>query len=145
ASLISVQTAPLEGIRARLLSNESLVSYFVSGETLYGFVISSGTTVRGKRLNAAGLNEDVLRFRDVVQNKQAAADAGQALYNRLIRPLESGIQDGPLTISPHLVLHYVPFSALYDGRRYLLDIHSPRMTPSASTLVYLPNGESGKQ
>jgi CHAT domain-containing protein len=137
ASLVSVQTVPLDAMAARLQPNETLLAYFRAGDRLYGFVLA-GSVVRGYRLDASGLNDQVLAFLQAIQRDDGtAADLGRALYGRLIRPLERDIRGDTLTIAPHGVLHYVPFAALTDGQHYLIDRYGVRIMPSASALVYL--------
>jgi CHAT domain-containing protein/tetratricopeptide (TPR) repeat protein len=137
ASLVSVQTVPLDAIAARLTPDESLVSYFTAGNQLYAFVVS-GTTVKGFQLDGSGLDDQVRAFRAAIEGQDVAVlGIGQALYDRLIRPLEGELRGAALTISPHKVLHYLPFAALFDGQRYMVDRYGLRMMPSASALVYL--------
>jgi CHAT domain-containing protein len=137
ASLVSVQTVPLDAIAARLQPSETLLAYFRTGDRLYGFVVV-GSVVKGYQLDAAGLNEQILAFLQSIQRDDGTAnDLGHALYDRLIRPLEAEVRGDALTIAPHGVLHYLPFAALTDGQRYLIDRYSLRMMPSASALVYL--------
>jgi CHAT domain-containing protein len=144
ASLVSVQSVPLDAIAARLAPDESLVSYFQAGNQLYAFVVS-GTTVRGFQLSGEGLDEQVRAFRTAIEREDVAVlELAQALYDRLIRPLESGFNSTALTISPHKVLHYLPFAALFDGQRYLADRYGLRMMPSASALVYLRGANAPK-
>jgi CHAT domain-containing protein len=40
-------------------------------------------------------------------------------------------------IVPHSVLHYLPFAALMDGQRYLVDDYTITYLPSASTLPFI--------
>lgn len=144
ASLVSVQAVPLDKIAARLAQDETLLAYFRSGDRLYGFVVA-GTTVRGFQTDASGLNDQVLAFlRSIQQDDGTAADLGRALYDRLIRPVEGEIKGSKLTISPHAVLHYLPFSALSDGHQYLIDRYSLRIMPSASALAYLRTDKPNK-
>lgn len=58
------------------------------------------------------------------------------LYTRLIRPLEEHIGTRRLIIAPHQVLHYVPFHALHDGARYLIEQREVAYTPSAQVLLH---------
>lgn len=137
ASLVSVQTASLADIAAKLAPNETLINYFQANEDLYAFV-QNGTQVKGFRLEGKGLNEAIRAFRAAIETTDAAeADAGRALYERLIRPLASELARPKLTISPHGVLHYLPFAALRDGDQFLIDRYSLRVIPSASALAYL--------
>ncbi|MCS6817129.1 MAG: CHAT domain-containing protein, partial [Blastocatellia bacterium] len=56
----------------------------------------------------------------------------QALYRLLIEPLPLRFSGQPLVVVPHGVLHAVPFAALFDGERYLLDRAEVSFTPSAA-------------
>ena len=62
----------------------------------------------------------------------------------LIRPLSAELTGDKLTISPHGVLHYLPFDALLDGDQYLLDRFSLRLIPSAATLTYIRSDHASK-
>jgi CHAT domain-containing protein len=54
------------------------------------------------------------------------------LYHRLLDPVRPWIEDKDLIIVPHDVLHYIPFHALYDGQRFLIESHEVSYAPSAS-------------
>lgn len=56
----------------------------------------------------------------------------RALYNELLAPVQAHLNGGHLVIVPHGVLHYLPFQALFDGDRYLIDSHTISYAPSAS-------------
>jgi CHAT domain-containing protein len=137
ASLVSVQAVPIADIASRLAADDTLIDYYRVGDDLYAFVLS-GTTVKGFKLSAKGLDEEVRAFRAAIERREPeATERGRPLYERLIRPLRGELKGSQLTISPHGVLHYLPFAALPDGEQYLLDRFSVRVIPSAGTLVYL--------
>jgi CHAT domain-containing protein len=137
ASLISVQKVEVPEIVARMSADETLVDYYVQGDDLYAFVLN-GKSIKGFRLSAQGLAEEVRAFREAIDRRDARAlDAGRALHERLIRPLLADLNGSKLIIAPHGVLHYVPFAALSDGQSYLVDRFSLRLIPSANTLAYL--------
>ncbi|HTC93216.1 MAG TPA: CHAT domain-containing protein [Terriglobales bacterium] len=54
------------------------------------------------------------------------------LYNELIAPVRQRLQARHLIFVPHHVLHHLPFGALFDGERYLVDSFSISYAPSAS-------------
>ncbi|MGH9522243.1 MAG: CHAT domain-containing protein [Terriglobales bacterium] len=54
------------------------------------------------------------------------------LYAELIAPIEPVLRASHLIFVPHGVLHYVPFQALFDGSRYLIDRFTISYAPSAS-------------
>jgi CHAT domain-containing protein len=58
-----------------------------------------------------------------------------SLYDLLLRPLIRGVAlDTMLVVSPDGPLHYVPFHALYDGERYVVERHPISTTPSATVM-----------
>jgi CHAT domain-containing protein len=56
----------------------------------------------------------------------------KSLYDELLAPLRDRIHAQHLLFVPHGSLHYVPFHALFDGQRYVIDDHGVSYAPSAS-------------
>ena len=54
------------------------------------------------------------------------------LHQELVEPLLPLLQADHLVVVPHDFLHYVPFHALYDGRRHLIDQFTMSQAPSAT-------------
>ncbi len=54
------------------------------------------------------------------------------LYDTLFRPIEELIGLRRLVIAPHMILHYVPFPALFDGVSYLIENREIVLAPSAA-------------
>ena len=54
------------------------------------------------------------------------------LYDVLIAPVRDRLHARHLVIVPHDLLHFLPFHALFDGERYLIDDFSVSFAPSAS-------------
>lgn len=145
ASLVSVQNVRLSDIAARLGAGETLISYFQAGDVLYALVVN-GASVKGFKLAGDGLTSEVRRFREELQaGAPGAIQTAAGLYDRLLRPLSGEIKGNAVTVAPHGVLHYLPFAALSDGKRYLIDSYSLRVMPSASSLVYLKADKPIKQ
>ncbi|HMF27363.1 MAG TPA: CHAT domain-containing protein, partial [Candidatus Cybelea sp.] len=121
-----------------------LIDYYRAGNDLYALVLN-GIDVVGFTLSGAGLDDAARKFRTAIENRSPDATAqSRALYDRLLRPLTSALRGDRLTISPHSVLHYLPFDALLDGDVYLLDRYPLRIEPSADSLVYLKSGRPTK-
>ncbi|MGH9715528.1 MAG: CHAT domain-containing protein [Candidatus Acidiferrales bacterium] len=57
------------------------------------------------------------------------------LYVEILAPIRSGLSGDHLIIVPHGVLHYLPFHALLQGDRYLIDDFSISYAPSATTFA----------
>jgi CHAT domain-containing protein len=64
----------------------------------------------------------------------------KALHDDLLSPIWNDIKGGHLVVVPHGFLHYVPFHALFDGHRYVVDRCTVSYAPSAS--VYALAGRS---
>jgi len=71
------------------------------------------------------------------QLKSRADSYLKLLYNKLIAPIEQNIGDRDVIVLPTGVLNYVPFHALHDGTKYLVESRSLRYAPSASVWLSL--------
>jgi hypothetical protein len=144
ASLVAVQNVDLDAIALRIGADERLIDYYAQGADLYAFVLG-GSSVKGFRLPAGGLDDEIRAFREAIGRRDPhAAALGRALSERLLGPLRAELGVTKLTISPHGALHYLPFAALPEGEGYLIDRFSLRLIPSASTLLYLRTGRPQK-
>ncbi len=56
----------------------------------------------------------------------------QKLYEKLLRPLENYFEGRRLVIVPAGALYYVPFHALHDGEKYLIENREVVYSPSAA-------------
>jgi CHAT domain-containing protein/tetratricopeptide (TPR) repeat protein len=59
----------------------------------------------------------------------------RALYEELWSPIRAYLTGRRLIIVPHDFLHYLPFHALFDGKRYVIDRYIVSYAPSASVFV----------
>ncbi len=139
ASLVSVSSTPIEEIQSRIPADEMLVEYYYDDNSLFIFLLSrQGLQVL--RTDTVGLDAEVKALRDViaVPKSEAYLPIAQRLYRQLIKPIEPLLAGrSKLIIVPQGALHYVPFAALHDGSRFLLDKYAFRLLPSASVVKYL--------
>ena len=63
------------------------------------------------------------------------AHLGQ-IYKELLAPLRDRVRAQHLVIVPHGILHYLPFHALFDGARYLIDSFSISYAPSGTIFAH---------
>lgn len=61
----------------------------------------------------------------------------QKLYEKLFAPLEKFAENCDLTIVPADSLNYVPFQALFDGEKYLIETREISYAPSATVWNFL--------
>lgn len=76
--------------------------------------------------------------------KQRVNKLLQNLYEILLRPLEDLIAEKNLVFVPSKNLHYVPFQALFDGEKYLVESREISYAPSAAVLQSLLNKKTSK-
>jgi len=71
---------------------------------------------------------------DLVRNAQGIL---HQMYALLLEPVRHRLRAySELIIVPHGNLHYLPFHALHDGERYLIESHAVSYLPAASLLRY---------
>jgi len=142
-SLVTVNPAGVADVRKVLGKDEALVSFFHDGRRLLVFVIDR----RGLHVAASELDEETLR-RHVVSLLRALKKPNRPerlvkkkagrLYTETLKPAIGFIGSKKLVVVPWGPLHYVPFSVLHDGERYMIDrFEALSIAPSASTLVMI--------
>lgn len=136
-SLSSVKTLTAEEIKTLAGTDTALLAYFVSDTNLYIFLVQDG------RIEAETVPIDVNlmtdaanRWRNLISALQDGEELAQYFYRLLVSPVASSITASQLVIIPHGVLHYVPFQALHDGRRYLVEEYAISYAPSATVLQF---------
>jgi CHAT domain-containing protein/tetratricopeptide (TPR) repeat protein len=135
----------------------ALVEYYAIDDELLAFVIVEGDVrvVRGlASMRAIGTALDQLQFQlGALQHDPARLRAHSnqltqrvrrhlgALYDMLVRPFEEMLGNRRLVIAPHRELYYVPFHALFDGQRAVIERRAVSYTPSARVLEHCAGRE----
>ncbi|MCU1332932.1 MAG: Tetratricopeptide 4 [Candidatus Angelobacter sp.] len=147
ASLQSAKTVSVEELQEILPENTLLLEYYTARNRFYvclvsrkQFKIVALSDVNGVREKLRLLQLQLAKFRlgpDYIQPlEKALLDATQAhleeLYTLLIAPIREQLTAEHLIIIPHAFLHYLPFHALSDGKRYIIDDFSVSYAPSSS-------------
>ncbi|QIN84837.1 CHAT domain-containing protein [Rubrobacter tropicus] len=149
-----------DDVQDLLPSDTTLVAYHALGDEILAFVSVEGrirvvrglSTVTGVNQLLRRLDVQLDRFRagqafaerHMAKMERSTRQVLAALYDGLIAPLESllggaasRVSDGSdrisqLAIVPHGPLHRVPFHALFDGERYLIESFEISSAPSAT-------------
>ena len=156
----------------RLSYDELLVAYHVIGDEIMAFVVGSGsvrvsrqlgtTTAVRKLLEKLVLQWDRFRagkeftVKHMAVLERSARQVLTALYEQLMAPLEPLIEElsdeasyendaRKLVVVPHGLLHQLPFHALFDGERYLIDRFEISYAPSATVYALCQERESDHQ
>jgi tetratricopeptide (TPR) repeat protein len=147
ANLHAGDVASLEEIRSAIDENTMLLEYYVADGKVYAAVLGRTTfqvlplakaepiyqqfLLLEFQLSKFRLGENYLRTFAELQ-RAATDDHLHALYRDLISPIRHLLRCRHIVIVPHGYLHRLPFQALFDGERYLIDDYSISYAPSAS-------------
>jgi len=150
ATLQSLTIPDVDEVQEMLRSDEVLVEYYTIGDSFQAFIVGPRnfdvvrdlTTVTAVRRSLKGLSFQLSKFHlqsSYVQMHgpqllQATQHHLHELHRQLIEPIQDKIRGRSLVIVPHQLLHYLPFHALYDGTKYLIDSHDISGAPSVSVL-----------
>lgn len=136
---------PLDELREALAEDTVVVEYFQSGDRILACLIThrsleiTDVTLASRVETALGLLRfQLAKFRlgsaytnvfadSLIQSVQSHL---KALYDELLAPIRGSLDAPHLLIVPHRALHYVPFHALFDGERYVIDDHTVSYAPS---------------
>src|SRR5262245_6530250 len=152
ASLQQVSIATLKSVQEVLPKRTTVLEYFTAGDEILAFIISADDAKVIRPLCPASR---VLRLQErlsfqfekfLLRNDYVSAHSQQMLesarghlnqlFRNLIAPVIDAIHTPHLLIVPHGSLHFLPFHALYDGEKYLIDVFEISYAPSASVLKY---------
>lgn len=131
-------------LREQLALDQSLIAYFLHEGRLVIFVRTKETLIAHEVPNGAEQLERLLpllhaRLLSNAQSPQAihlVQGLLRKLYNLLIVPIVSLLPaSGSLTIVPYGPLHKLPFHALYDGTRYLIESFQISYLPTSHLLL----------
>jgi CHAT domain-containing protein/tetratricopeptide (TPR) repeat protein len=136
----------LENIRASLPPDAALVEYFCIKQQFIAAVLTHealdiipltpvARIVNLLRLLHFQLSKFRLGEEYMKSFEKSLLEATQAhlreIYEEVFAPLCSRLGARHLVIVPHGALHYVPFHALHDGERYIIDSFTVSYAPSA--------------
>jgi CHAT domain-containing protein len=139
--------ASLESIRHSMPRETALVEYFVIKDEFVAAVLTRpkldivsltpvSRAVSLLRMLHFQMSKFHLGSNYTQQFQKPLLDATRAhlgeLHEELIAPLRDHFRARHLVMVPHGVLHYLPFHALFDGERYLIDSHTVSYAPSAT-------------
>lgn len=144
------QTVSLTTLRNTIGDKAALVEYFRVRERILATVITENS-LQVTPVGSIARVEDALRLLQfqlskfrlsatyVRQFEQPLLEATQVhlseLHHELIAPIRDQLTQRHLIVVPHEVLHNVPFHALFDGTKYLVDSLTISYAPSASVYV----------
>ncbi len=150
AGVESTASASLDSVREALGPNATLLEYFrVQDRILASIVTEEGVEI--VTVTLAPRIAQILRMLQFQFSKfrlgsgyvrefqapllEATRSHLKELYTELLAPIRPRLKRQRLIVVPHELLHYVPFHALFDGHRYLIDSFTVSYAPSASIYI----------
>lgn len=135
-------------LREQLRNDTTLVEYAILDEELLAFIVTANDVQVVRDLaSEADIAEDITQFRFQIDSLRFGSAAIRrhlpsltarvrqrlsSLYEKLWSPLREKISTERVVIVPHRTLHYLPFQALHDGDKYLIERHEILYAPSAA-------------
>ena len=145
-----LHTFDVSKLQQQLRENDALVEYVALGDDLLAFVVTrervhvtrnlSSLAAIVDLLNALRFQIETLRFgaRAIRRHLSSLTEKTNVhlrqLYELLISPLTQILEHRNLIVVPYGALHYLPFHALYDGEKYLIEHCEISYAPSAAIL-----------
>ena len=150
---------PPDAIEEDLTPDAALLAYHVAGDEILAFVHSRGRVRVARHLGSVIAVQRLLRKLDSQWDRfgagrefterhmplleRSARQVLAALYAELVAPVELLLEEADslpgeadpvlkLAVVPHGPLHRVPFHALFDGERYLIERFEISYAPSAT-------------
>lgn len=142
-------------LRHHLAPDHLLLAYYIHGEKLVVFAVTAERIVTHENPSGAIQLEHLLLLlqahlqpggwsNPLQPPQQIIRRLLNKLYSLLMAPIASLLppESGYLTIVPYGPLHNVPFHALYDGSRYLIENVHVNYLPASSLLARLGTSEN---
>ena len=115
----------LQDVLAELGRDTVLLHYVVTEQRVAIILTTADVQIaRETRIAAADLNRQVLAFRQALAQRRDVRPLAQQLHRLLIAPVAADLQQAGarhLMLSLDGTLRYLPFAALHDGRRWLVE------------------------
>ncbi len=146
ASLVSVDVMTLDQVQKLLPADTHIVEFFTTDKNTYVFVVGKKDfSVRSVAMGEEDLANKVAEFRVYLKtmNGDLFAKSSKGIYDLLLGSALKDINKEKIIIVPYGPLHYLPFAALYDGEKHLVDRHTLIVDPSASVLKYILEKRKG--
>jgi CHAT domain-containing protein/Tfp pilus assembly protein PilF len=149
----------LEKIRSLLPDDALCLEYYLAGERILAAVLTKRTLDIVPVTTVSRVSETLRLLRFQLGRLQMSPDFAQAssgnmyraavahlgeLYDELVAPVRAQLDARHLVVVPHGLLHYLPFHALHDGEKFLIDSYTISYAPSASVyaLCHRAGGKS---
>ncbi len=146
----NLKPVDISQLRECLSPEQTLLAYFLYKDRLVVFAVTKEQLVTHELSDGAGQLERLLPLLHAHLNPRGWLDPHKPteqnvrrllnkLYDLLVKPVADLLPPSPghLTIVPFGPLHTLPFHALYNGSRYLIEDFQVSYLPASNVLVHL--------
>jgi CHAT domain-containing protein/Tfp pilus assembly protein PilF len=153
ANMVAVDSLRFDEIRSLwspekeyLSKDVAILEFFLSDQFLFSAAVWDGCeqpaiNILLESKDLAGLLNDVSDFLEMSSTEgwEVPTSICKRLYQRLVAPLADALPATVkrLIIVPHGILHRLPFAALHDGNRYLVERFALSYLPTSSLIPVL--------
>ena len=124
-----------------VIARGQIIAFLVDRTRVEGVRLAAAPAQVTKLLNMLALNNRTLPWAPPQRQRQLARNARgilAKLHDALLAPIKPRLDRySRLVITPHAALHYLPFHALFDGQRYLIETHEISYLPASSLLRFI--------
>jgi len=133
----------------KAVSGQKTILYLSMPDNMFIWVVSGNDVVFERiPLQQRQLYGEISAMLKMGSSLQSSGNPWQTVftraYDRFWAPISKHIKDGDrVTIIPHGILHYVPFAALYDGEKFVIDKIDFHIAATAGTMLELRKKPAG--
>jgi CHAT domain-containing protein len=147
AGLVSPKAATVEEARSMMSPDSTLLEYFQIRGRFVAVVLRHDLLEIVPLAEVSRVNDLLTRFQFQLSKFRLTSEYTSAfgksllettqrhlkeIYDELLGPVRKWLTGNHLLVVPHGILHSLPFHALFDGQRYLVDSFSISYAPSAT-------------
>lgn len=139
ASLITVSPLKSDEMKVLMPQDGTLLEYYLSDDRLIIWAVDSKEikievipVKRDELVSKIRIYRDMVVHFEWKEFKRVSSE----LYDILIKPVKPYIKGKRICIVPFDALHYLPFQALWDGDKYLIEDYPISYLPSASVMKF---------
>jgi CHAT domain-containing protein len=137
AGRTAVNPVPLSQLQAGLRENELLAEYVLDDPQSYVLAVTRSTVKRYVLPAKTILEEETRQYRSDIAKQKLEPDMGRTLFQQLFGPITEYRGKNEVIVVPDGELHLLPFGALVDGGRYVVESHTIAVSPSGTVFNIL--------
>jgi CHAT domain-containing protein len=127
----------LSELQKSLSPKSLLVEYVLAEPSSYVLAISRDAVKHYQLASKRTIETDANQYRKEIRSQREDKALAQKLFKELLQPIPEIADKKDLIVIPDGSLHLLPFSALQDGKGYLISSHTVDVNPSATVYALL--------